>query len=130
MTGNDADVGRAGADGPWVLFAGVNERYGNYEHIGPRWYAVAYGHDDPVEVTVTEDPAGTYHAWIDTKRNGGVPEMIQPNQDLYRMQFTYGPEAEEVKGRGRTVRVHIEPTSTTRPEIDLAYIQPTSTERS
>lgn len=67
----------------------------------------AYG-DDPVPVLVTKDPDGTHYGWIDAGSPERGPVMIQPHLALFKMQFPYGPEAEEERGKGRVVRLRIE----------------------
>lgn len=92
------------------MWAGIHERDATFVHIGARWYTEAYGHDDPVEVTVTEHPDGPYWAWLDARHpDGDYPEMIQAYASLYGMQFPAGAALEEERGRGRTIRVTIEP---------------------
>jgi hypothetical protein len=66
----------------------------------------------PVPVELTEDPDGTYWGWIRAASDGilprkytGVPEMIQPHEGMFSMQFPYGPQAEAERGRGEVVRM-------------------------
>jgi hypothetical protein len=75
--------------------------------------AEMYGVEDPIRVAAFEDPEGPYYGWIEFPSEwrplaDGTPRMIQPHDGLYNMQFPYGPEAEEEKGRGRTVRLRVE----------------------
>lgn len=95
----------------WEMFAGFNAKFGTFEHIGERFYTKLYGHDDPIAVIVTEDVSGSYWGWIDQKSPDGPPEMIQSRKGFFDMQFTYGPEAEVERGRGRIVQLRIEPSS-------------------
>lgn len=68
-----------------------------------------YGRE-PVPVELTEDPEGIYWGWIEAEgRRGadGVPEMIQPHHGMFTMQFPYGPEAEQERGKGEIVRMSV-----------------------
>jgi hypothetical protein len=76
-----------------------------YFHFGDRqWVTRCYG-GDVVPVELVEDPAGTYWGWDDVA--DGMT-MVQPHHGMYTMQFAYGPEAEEERGNGRTVRLRVE----------------------
>ena len=81
-------------------------------NFGEDWYVRLYGHV-PVAVELAEDPEGGYYGWIEadaeeTRRRHeytGVPEMIQPHEGMFEVQFPYGPEAEVERGRGEIVRM-------------------------
>ena len=78
-----------------------------YWHIGNWRYVEACKHAESpvVQVNLNEDPDGDYWGWIDTNCDQIV--MVQPQRGLFDMQFTYGPEAEVKRGRGRIVRLRI-----------------------
>jgi hypothetical protein len=97
----------------WRMFAGrpdhsVEGR--EFLNFGDCWYVRLYGHE-PVAVELTEDPEGIYYGWIEAEgserdsRFKGVPEMIQPHEGMFSMQFAYGPQAEVDRGRGEIVRM-------------------------
>ena len=50
-----------------------------------------------------DDPAATHWGWIETGK--GAPCMIRKSAIGFRAQFTYGPEAEQERGKGRVVRL-------------------------
>ena len=91
----------------WKMYAGRMTERGRM-HIAncPRTVR-AYG-DDPIPVTVTEDPEGTHWGWIDADRTERGPVMIQPHRVLFDVQFAYGPDVEEELGKGRIVRLRVE----------------------
>lgn len=71
-----------------------------------RYVRMHGGRYDIVEVVLTEDDEGDYYGWIAAGRD--TPTMIQPGS-IYRVQFPYGPEAEEERGKGETVRLRVDP---------------------
>jgi hypothetical protein len=95
----------------WDLWA--HARKGSYQHIGEKWWVEIHQLPDPVvPVTVTlvdkDAPDGTHWGWIDaTGRDHGRPVMIWAFRGAFDMQFPYGPEAEEERGKGRVVRLRI-----------------------
>jgi hypothetical protein len=116
----------------WQLWA---HRYdsGILFNVGPRPYVELHQLPHPivpVQVTIVDagSPEATHWGWLWTEddgqpgrhRNwcGGAPELIQPHQGLYSMQFTYGPRPEEERGRGRTVRLKITITTTEGEDDD------------
>ena len=61
-----------------------------------------------VQVRLTEDPAGQYWGWLHFDLPGrDAPTMVQPHKGMFKMQFPYGPQAEEEAGKGRTVRLTV-----------------------
>jgi len=99
----------------WPMWA--HDRNGEYQHIGDRWWVEIHGLPDPVvPVTVTEvaDDAedGTHWGWIDASRDGR-PCMMWARRFAFDMQFPYGPDAEQERGKGRVVRLRI----TARAEV-------------
>lgn len=102
----------------WRMFA--NHRDGEWFYPFPdAWYVEAHGRKpEPVLVTeLPEDAAGEDvdgFGWIDTvERVGqepdGIPGMIWPRLFLLEMCFPYGLKAEAERGRGRMVKLRIEP---------------------
>lgn len=81
-----------------------------YRHLGDPRYVRHYGHD-PVPVDVTEHPDGAYYGWI--RAGSGSPEMVWRGWARFVIQFTYGPRAEQDAGKGRIVRLAIEPAKET-----------------
>lgn len=81
-----------------------------YRHLGDPRYVRHYGHE-PVPVDVTETPDGDYYGWIRT--GGDAPEMVWRGWARFVIQFTYGPRAEQDTGKGRIVRLAIEPAKET-----------------
>lgn len=85
-----------------------------FMHFGQRgWVEGCYG-GPAVPVRLVEDPEGQYWGWLHSERDGlfprrasTTPEMVQPHQGMYTMQFPYGPKAEEERGHGRTVRLSV-----------------------
>lgn len=59
-----------------------------------------------VREVAPDDPAGTYWGWIDVT-SPERPVMIRAGHDPFAAQFTYGPEAEERRGKGRVVRLAV-----------------------
>ena len=115
----------------WRMFAGRLESsvrgLAEFMNFGDDWYVRLHG-DEPVLVELTEDPAGSYYGWIeadtpDTRRRGeftGIPEMVQPHEGMFSLQFPYGPKAEVERGRGEIVRmscraVEVEPGGSRSP---------------
>lgn len=94
----------------WAL-----EREGYFWDIGDQWYATQHrsstADGELVEVVVEEVPQGdsTYWGWL--AHSWGVwedePSMIQWHPGMFRMQFAYGPKADEDKGNGRIVHLKI-----------------------
>lgn len=70
-----------------------------------RRFVVACGAEPEniVEVDVREDPQGDYHGWMAAGEQ--EPCFIWPSQMQRDMCFTYGPQAEEERGRGRRVQL-------------------------
>lgn len=91
----------------WQMHAGRDERNGGFVHFGHPHYVQAYGHDEVVPVTLTENPDGPYYGYIYTDKPERGPVMIQQFEVLFSMQFTYGPEAEVEAGKGRIVRLAV-----------------------
>lgn len=92
----------------WRMWAGLDD--GLWWHPGEEWYVREYGHE-PRQVTVTEDPDGQYWGWLDAADD--APSMIWPKKVLFDCCFPYGPDAEQERGRGRIVRLTIEPAKET-----------------
>ncbi|MFG3710947.1 hypothetical protein [Micromonospora sp. NPDC047730] len=100
----------------WRMYAGrlkspVEGR--EFMNFGDPWYVRAYGRE-PVPVELTEDPEGTYWGWIDAPGHpqaDGMPEMVQPHYGMFTMQFPYGPEAEQERGKGEIVRMSVREVS-------------------
>lgn len=89
----------------WRMHASYNEKAGVFMHFGHPRYVELYG-CRPVPVAVAEDPEGRYWGWLPA--GGGDPEMVQPHKGMFDVQFAYGPEAEERRGRGTVVRLTVE----------------------
>ncbi len=101
------DTHRGGPQAGEVFFM----NFGSREHV-----TRGYG-GDVVPLRVTEDSEGQYWGWIDNedwraergyRSNDGVPTFIQPHHGMFTMQFPYGPEAEQERGRGHIVRLVVE----------------------
>jgi len=94
----------------WQMYAGWDPKDEEFKHFGEPWYVEGHGYA-PVRVEVSEDPDGPYHGWMYSPGSGfaplDYPTMIWKDWAIYRVQFTYGPEAEEQSGRGRTVRLSV-----------------------
>jgi hypothetical protein len=88
----------------------ASARSGFFDYAGHPHLDLIAPRDSLTEVDVTEVPLrsgeGSYFGWIPAGED--APVMIRCGSDPYRMQFTYGPEAEERRGRGRTVRLRVE----------------------
>lgn len=93
--------------GPWKMYAGRMSVRGRM-HVCAHPRSVEIYGDEPVAVVVSVDAAGTHWGWQEAERDSEGPEMIQPHRGMYTMQFAYGPEAEEARGRGRTVKLRVE----------------------
>ena len=95
----------------WDLWA--HARKGTYQHIGQKWWVEIHQLPDPVvPVTVTlvgdDAPDATHWGWVSASGQGrGRPEMIWATRGAFDAQFTYGPEAEEKRGKGHVVRLRI-----------------------
>jgi hypothetical protein len=98
----------------WRMYAGRPDRIVDgreFMNFGTESYVRMYGRE-PVEVKLTEDPDGRYWGWIRAARTGlfprthtGIPEMIQPHEGLFQVQFPYGPEESSRAGEGEIVRM-------------------------
>jgi hypothetical protein len=89
----------------WEMYAHKSER-GSYLNCGEKWWVEIHDLSLPiVKVRITENPEGKYYGWIDTGET--TPEMIQPHEWMFSMQFAYGPEIEVEKGKGRIVRLDV-----------------------
>jgi hypothetical protein len=106
--------GLATMDTEWDMWAhdyhGQHQR--SYQHIGEKWWVEIHGLPDPVvAVRVTEvetdSPDGTHWGWIDAGKESGPPCMIWAHRGAFDMQFPYGTEAEQERGKGRVVRLRI-----------------------
>ena len=96
----------------WYMFAHAYEgkhQYAGREmfmHIGHFNYVKAHMLDEPiVPVVVNEKEDGDYWGWIDVDKT--EPTMIWPTETQFRMCFTYGPDAEVARGKGRIVRLSL-----------------------
>jgi hypothetical protein len=98
------------AGGPaWRMHC--HDNGGRLQHFGARWWVEIHGLPDPiVKVELREvaqdDPAGTHWGWIDAAKT--EPVMIWEHRGAFDMQFPYGPEAEEERGKGRIVRLAVQ----------------------
>jgi hypothetical protein len=92
----------------WITFAQLQDEVidgRELMHFGDcEWVQMCYG-GPVVEVLLTEDPDGGYWGWLATVAEDEPPTMVQPHRGMYDMQFTYGPQVEEERGKGRTVRL-------------------------
>lgn len=100
----------------WTLWA---YDYGDHKdfpshlfmHIGTKGYVKLHGIEKPiVKVQITEDINGAYFGWLDT--GADAPSMIWPSQIQFNMCFPYGPEIEEKRGKGKSLRLAITPLDT------------------
>lgn len=87
----------------WQMYAGRVD--GGFRHFGSRWYVEAYGHTEVVAVELHESPEGAYWGWLDP--GAREPEMIWSDRLLFDACFTYGPDAEQERGRGRILRLDV-----------------------
>lgn len=88
----------------WILWA--HDLGLSYRHIGSKFYVETYGLSHPiVQVTVLEDPQGDYWGWLAT--GAATPTMIWPSENLFRVCFPYGPDAEVKAGKGRVVKLRV-----------------------
>lgn len=93
----------------WMMFGWPNG-HGDWSALGDEHYVRLHGCTEPVPVEVIEDPEGSHLGWIDAEdelEGDDTPVMIQHHQ-VFNIQFAYGYEAEEKRGRGRAVRLRIE----------------------
>lgn len=93
----------------WHMYAN-DDGDGRLAELGEHWWVEMHGLGLPiVPVRVTEvagdDPVATHWGWLWQGKT--VPEMIWGSKAAYRTQFTYGPKAEEERGRGRTLRLAV-----------------------
>lgn len=98
----------------WRMFAGRVEPGpdgSSFRNFGEPHYVRMYGHE-PVEVELTEDPEGGFYGWIYADRpdemplrRTGIPVMIQPDENLFRIQFPYALKEHIAKGDGEVVRM-------------------------
>jgi hypothetical protein len=96
----------------WNLWA-TRSREDNFWHIGAKRWVELHGLDDPiVPVTVEilaegrhEDDA--YYGWQDAGEYDKPPGMIFPRWQLFSMCFTYGPQVEVARGRGRILKLSV-----------------------
>lgn len=114
----DQVVGAAVASGAWPMWAQRRSDLPDGRQflnvVDDRRTAEMYGRP-VVPVQVVEDADGTYWGWVynddepGTNRHprGGVPQMIQPTEGMFSMQFPYGPKVERDRGRGRIVRLSV-----------------------
>lgn len=93
----------------WNMYAYLRDGKVSAIAIGPERYVRLHGLTWPiVQVTVREDPEGSYLGWVDGFPGGTTePRMIQ-REALFDMQFPYGAKAEENAGKGRVVRLSVE----------------------
>lgn len=92
----------------WSMHAGGSDREGRYLDVYDEAWMVRANGEDPVAVTVTEDPEGPYYGWVDT--GDERPCLIRDSEFIFGAQFTYGVEPEIRRGRGRVIRLTITPT--------------------
>lgn len=94
----------------WNLYAndyGPDARV-RYLHVGTRRYVELHQTGDRISpVIVTEDEAGIYYGWVETGSN--CPTMIWPSRGQLDMCFPKGADPEVERGKGRVVRLRIEP---------------------
>jgi len=105
----------------WVMYAHRFKEHDSeelvYMNFGEQWWVKMHGLADPiVKVELTEDLDGTYYGWIDNTRSG-IPEMIQPHEGMFEMQFPYGSMAEADHGRGRMVRMTVKEVEDDRDDV-------------
>jgi hypothetical protein len=109
MTEPEADVTavQIPPDAETFLWGELHE--GTYRHLYPSRMAITSvcGPTGPLHrVRVTADPEGPYHGWWDAAQRRFA--MIYPDALLVSICFTYGPEAEERRGRGLRTRLRVE----------------------
>lgn len=104
----------------WTMWAGTMKPHGTDEvvfcNVGSSpMFVRAYGHPNPVQVQVTEDPEGRYWGWL-ANTNWDLslepvyrenPTMIYPNRNLFIMCFPYGPENGEEHNKGKVLHLSI-----------------------
>lgn len=90
----------------------------HYDHDGQRWYdafdtekhlRMCYPFADLAAVTLIEDPAGPYWAWL--AKGASMPTMIRTGEYRFKVQFYSDPAEAEKDGRGRVIRLRIEETN-------------------
>lgn len=75
-----------------------------YEYFDtPDRLRIFYG-GAPVAVALTEAADG-YYGWLTT--GAAMPSMIRYSRAMFSMQFPYGYQGEEDRGRGRMLRLQI-----------------------
>lgn len=102
----------------WEMYAQRRIRHDGFEffmNFGSQELVERFYGGDVRPVRVTEDPDGPYYGWIASADywdgryyHGGIPELIQPGRGMFSMQFPYGPEPEQDRGKGRIVRLRVE----------------------
>lgn len=102
----------------WSMWAGEALRQGEptYVHASEnRRFPQMYG-TSPVRVLVTETADGRYWAWLPLRNRhtdepvaDAYPVFVYERESLLAMCFPYGYANEERLGRGRMVRLYIEP---------------------
>lgn len=102
-------------EGGWLMWANENDRAlpsgPGFTEPGHRRFAEAFG-GPPVRVLVRECEDGPYWGWINAEPGPYIPSyptMIYGHRGLFRMCFPYNPEPEVAAGKGRIVRLSIEP---------------------
>lgn len=77
-----------------------------YDRFGPeRLLRMVEAGADVVPVRLIEDGEGPLFGWLRT--GADVPEMIRRRQAEFEMQFPYGYESEERRGKGRMIRLRV-----------------------
>ena len=71
-------------------------------------------------VRIVEDPEGTMWAWRETDPSGGIYHYIYPSLMQISICFPCGLEAEEKSGRGKSVRVRIDPVDWIAQAVDAS----------
>ena len=94
----------------WTQYAtdtGAGDPYRFADVQNKRWMAEEYacGRGPVVEVEVHEDPNGTYLGWIAAGED--YPCLIQPNDLLFRVQFTYSVQDAVDSGKGVVVPLSV-----------------------
>lgn len=98
----------------WEMFGyPAPDREDTWYALGDNQYVRMHGCAVPVPVELIEDPEGTHLGWIDAEdelEGDDTPVMIQHHR-IFNIQFPYGYEEEEKRGRGRSVRLTIRKAS-------------------